>query len=123
MANNYSRCTVDPYIPDDLFTEHEVAILEDNGFTIQNEQFPGEGCYVYREEGQGDEDQWISVFQTLLKRARGRYPELTEIWVEGDFTCSRMRPGEFGGFAYRITEEVVAASWCEVPDPREPTQH
>jgi hypothetical protein len=105
MANNYSSCTVDPFIPSSLLKPRDIEELELSGFTVQQDS--SEERYIYCVEGFSEEDDWIPVFQRILKRAEVGYPQLKEIWVEGASTCSKMRPGEFGGFAYLITANDV----------------
>jgi len=43
-----------------------------------------------------------SVFQQMLKEAN-----VEELYIVGAFLCSKMRPGEFGGFVIRITPDTI----------------
>ncbi len=48
---------------------------------------------------------WETILQTILKK-----PEcggIKAIRVMGAFTCSKLRPGEFGGWVWRITQDTI----------------
>lgn len=106
MANNYSPCTVTPDLPKDLFTEEELESLAAHGFTYHENS--NNTLYYYSEEGFSeaeDEDDTdpFEVFQRALKRST----DIDEIVIEGANYCSKMRPGEFGGYLIRITKDDV----------------
>lgn len=132
MANNYCQGTMTPCIPltdeqaeavSELesagygepesalakrwIVEHDVA---DFGFPSSEDDGEG-GFYFYAEYGL--EDYAIPVLQEILKGLpKDKYPHL--IW-EGSYTCDKMRPGEFGGWAVIIyrdrVESFSTAQW------------
>ena len=64
------------------------------------------------EEGEDKLDSYImahysfeSIIQGILKKPGCSY--IGEVCVMGANTCSKMRPGEFGGWVMRITRETV----------------
>lgn len=64
------------------------------------------------EEGEDKLDNYImahysfeSIIQGILKKPG--CSSIGEVCVMGAFTCSKMRPGEFGGWVMRITRETV----------------
>lgn len=51
---------------------------------------------------------WERVFQTILGKPENRGKKrITEIVAMAAYTCSKMRPGEFGGWCTRITRDTV----------------
>lgn len=51
---------------------------------------------------------WEYVFQTVLSKPENRGKDrIKEVVAKAAFTCSKMRPGEFGGWVAYITPEVV----------------
>lgn len=67
--------------------------------------------YVFLENGLSEEG--AAVLQRILKDLDAEeYPYLR---VEGAYTCSKLRPGEFGGWACHITREDIqwggTSSW------------
>lgn len=64
------------------------------------------------EEGEDKLDSYImahysfeSIIQGILKKPG--CSAIGDVCVMGAFTCSKMRPGEFGGWVMRITRETV----------------
>lgn len=64
------------------------------------------------EEGEGKLDSHImahysfeAIIQGILKKPG--CAGIAEVCVMGAFTCSKMRPGEFGGWVMRVTRETV----------------
>lgn len=109
MANNYTQATVHPQIPKALFTEQELETLEENGFSYDT--LEDDLLYFYIEEG-FDGDETLHLFQQAIERfetSDGLVVEedVTEIVIEGAFGCTKMRPGEFGGFLIRITKDDI----------------
>lgn len=124
MANNYAQATIQPVIPRDLFTDIEIRFLELSGFTAEIYQKGDvKVVYLYAEsnfdmEGDTIDESYLpeveaetfggmttlSILQNVIKKSAG---EITEIIVEASFTCEKMRPGEFGGYCARITEETI----------------
>lgn len=136
MADNYTQATMDPFIPKDLVTDKEKEFLLGFGLTTED---AGEELYFFADDYRGgaytepelakavfpdleiepeeteielDEDYMIEVLQRFIKRSEGKLKYIT---LEGAYTCSKMRPGEFGGFACFITEDDAkvagTASW------------
>lgn len=62
----------------------------------------GDGSYLYCEYGANDST--VRVLQWILKQLP---EEITHLSLEGAFTCSKLMPGEFGGFACFITRDWV----------------
>jgi len=111
MANNYTQATVEPEIHPDLITPEEINELCDNGYNYVTTQYGD--YYFFVEEGFWLDDT-AHIWQNVIKRSKEFtpdveviYEEIEEIVVEGAYTCSKMRPGEFGGFVARITEDDV----------------
>jgi hypothetical protein len=110
MANNYVQATVEPSLPASLFTEAELQSLS---FACG---LYAERCddllYFYAEDSfceiHDDEDGTrISGPELLQEKLRQLDPvEYPRIVVEGA-TCSKMRSGEFGGFAFVITRDEI----------------
>ena len=74
--------------------------------SLQYERYSGapeETYYVFCEYGFGDEA--AALLQYILKALDAEaYPY---IQVEGAFTCAKLRPGEFGGWACHITRDDI----------------
>ena len=127
MANNYTQCTVQPFIHKELITTAEIIQLEAAGFSCE---VMGDEFYIYSEEGFTEEYEVESedengdttyeefpiwpIFQRIIERSKSfrpnvevEYEEIDEIVLEGAFTCDKMRPGEFGGFLTLVTENDV----------------
>jgi hypothetical protein len=121
MADSYTQATVYPEIPVSLITDEEREILERAGFTLFE---CSEGWYVTVEEGfwaeieetvpYGEEnntqyDSVYDIFQAVISRTFDSEEEedINEFIIQGAFTCSKLRPGEFGGFVVRITANEV----------------
>lgn len=98
MADNYEQATVEPTIPETAVSEEELSILEQCGFEWVKEH---NHLYFYAQDGINDEEDWIGTFQNIL----GKTPDTSSIVVQGAYTCSKMRPGEFGGFLTYITKD------------------
>ena len=111
MANNYTQATVIPYLPSKLFNDAELETLayecglfndriEDMRYFYAEENF----CEVAIDE-KGRHLNSTEILQAKLKQLDPvTYPHIV---IEGAATCSKMRSGEFGGFAYFITREEV----------------
>lgn len=117
MANNYSHATLDPLLPASLFTEEELDALA-FACGLRSER-DGDLLYFFAEEsfweeGEDRHEQLVNCVKLFQGKLRlldaGEYPRIT---IEGAHTCSKMRPGEFGGFAYYITRDEVRyhATW------------
>lgn len=101
MANNYEQATVHPYLPRKFFNESDLEILELSGFLSEED---GDSYYFYAPEYLTDTlDQprtYLDIFQSVIHRSEGN---IDKIVIEGAFTCSELRPCQFGGFVTRIT--------------------
>jgi len=128
MANNYAQATMSPVIPlteeqlegiaalkrvlvDGEDDENALAgrwcaefdITEDDEFPDVDEVEPG-SYYLYYEEGSLTPGVSMVMQDILRGLDENDVPHL--IW-EGAYTCSKMRPGEFGGWACVITREDI----------------
>ncbi len=110
MANSYCQATLEPLIPADLMTQDIRQLLAAFGFSFAEAD---QGVYCYADEYSslgynettGDYDIDIQpILQNLIAHSGNR---LKYIAIEGAFTCSKMRPGEFGGFAIFVTERAA----------------
>ena len=111
MADNFHQATVSPDLPAALFSEDERDSLQ-IGCGLSFERI-GDHLYFFadtsfREEGDDAEDcsiDCLAIFQEKLRQLDpDAYPHIA---IEGAATCSKMRPGEFGGFAILITRDDV----------------
>jgi hypothetical protein len=111
MANNYTQATVSPLIPATLITDTEIGLLEQVGFTAHNygEWFKE----MYEADiGQPYTEQYtdiFDIFQAVMSRSleSEEDEDIDEIIIKGAFTCSKMRPDEFGGFIIRVTPDGI----------------
>jgi hypothetical protein len=126
MADNYSQATVSPELPAALFNDEELRSLETAcGLRCErvgdNLYFFAETCFY--EDGEDDDGfgvDCLALFQEkLLKLDAVAYPYIA---IQGAATCSKMRPDEFGGFAYFITRDHVRsmATWAWLYDQEHP---
>jgi hypothetical protein len=111
MADNYYQATVSPDLPAAIFDEEELRSLEiacglsheaygDHLYFIADTSFREEG-----EDGEGASIDCLGLMQAKLRRLDpGAYPHVV---IHGATTCSKMRPDEFGGFAYLITRDAI----------------
>jgi hypothetical protein len=111
MANNYSQVTVSPELPVSAFSEDELERLSavcGLSFEINCGML-----YFFAQEYFCDvgEDQYMNQFdcvaflQAKLRQLNAAL--FSHIVIEGAVTCSKMRTGEFGGFAYFITRDEI----------------
>jgi hypothetical protein len=114
MANNYNQATISPALPAVLFSQQELQALEAACGLESEEQ--GDDLYFFAgdffcEEGEGDDGQAVDCL-ALLRDKLGQLDETQypHIVIHGASTCSKMRPGEFGGFVHLITRDRVQ-SW------------
>jgi hypothetical protein len=134
MANNYSQATVAPSLPMDELAKKVFEELRAHGdgetseevlaalvaidpefadiHTTNHNSVPigmnyeadGVGTYYFYCEESTD-DLSMNFLYWLLQRECCK--DIKNIQVEGAHTCSKMRPGEFGGFAVFITREWI----------------
>jgi len=111
MANNYNQATVQPELPASLFTQEELDELA-QACGLHNEP-EGDLLYFFAEEyfcevGDDEHGQRINCLKVLQAKLQSLDPaSYPHIVIEGASTCSKMRPGEFGGFAYFITRDEL----------------
>jgi hypothetical protein len=111
MANNYSQATLTPDLPATLFDEEELTLLETAcGLTFErydeNIYFFADQCF--REEGDDEDGETVDCLALMQQKLRQLDPiAYPHIAIQGAATCSKMRPDEFGGFAYLITRTDV----------------
>jgi hypothetical protein len=127
VANNYTQGTVDPFLPLNeiqhrLITEHnwdeeyEDPQLEEVAKEIWGEErdealnleaekgWPGSGAhYLFFPESTSE--MGLTYLEWLIRQPNMK--DIPYITVEFAHTCSKMRPGEFGGGAWFITREGV----------------
>lgn len=132
MADNYTKATVTPYLPASLFTDIELETLA-NECGLFHQRYDDQ-LYFFAEEHFceigiteiGQPYNCTAILQDKLKLLDpAEYPHII---IEGAATCSKMRQGEFGGFAFFITREeirwVSTWSWIgeqqAVAETREP---
>ena len=111
MANNYTRATISPELPKDLFNTSELRSLK-AACGISGQPHGGT-LYLYAEDwfsetGNDDEGREVNCAILLQEKLHQldpqHYPHIT---IEGSSACDKMRPGEFGGFAYFITRAEI----------------
>ena len=116
MANNYTQATVSPHLPAGLFSDSELDALAACG--LSHECHAGTLYFFadtyFREEDDGEDGEpfnSIALFQSKLKLLDPA--DTPHIVIEGAAACSKMRQGEFGGFAFFITRDEVrfTATW------------
>jgi len=102
MANNYQQATVEPTIPSNLVTEEELELLQECGFDY--EEYDNE-FYFFTEFGvDGYDHDWSLIFQNIINKPGST---INEVVVKAAETCSKMRPGEFGGWITYITKKNI----------------
>jgi hypothetical protein len=114
MANNYYQATVSPELPATLFTEEELDALEVAcGLTCERDD---ELLYFFADTSFSEEDEYdrdgedvtincLTLLQGKLRQLNAdEYPQIS---IQGAASCSKMRPDEFGGFAYLITRDDI----------------
>jgi hypothetical protein len=126
MANSYYQATISPDLPAALFSDDELEALEIAcGLSAERIE---DHLYFFADTSfaeQGDDDNDVPVDCLALMQAKLRqldpaaFPHIT---IEGAATCSKMRPGEFGGFAHLITRDEVRSmsTWQWLHEQRPP---
>jgi hypothetical protein len=111
MADYYSQATVSPALPATLFSPAELEALA--GACGLYSEPDGDNLYFFAGDyfcGEGEDlnEEHVNCTERLQAKLREldpvSYPRIT---IEGAVTCSKMRPGEFGGFVYFITREEI----------------
>ena len=111
MTNNYSTATVSPELPASLFSEPEIESLTFAcGITCERIgdllYFVAEDSFF--EEGEDEDENQINCTALFQAKLNLLDPlSFPHIVIEGAATCSKMRQGEFGGFAYFISRDEV----------------
>jgi hypothetical protein len=111
MANNYYQATIWPMLPAALFNDEDLQSLRIScGLTFEKDE---DRLYFFAEsnfseEGEDDSESCVNCLAILQEKLGyldpSAYPRIV---IEVAATCSRMRPGEFGGFAHLITREFI----------------
>jgi len=108
MADNYEQATVEPTLSKDLFTDEDLRILTSSGIEWEDN---GDSYYFFAREflcEDGDHSRtYADVFQDAIRRSHGN---VEEVAICGATTCSKMRPGEFGGFVIRISKNGIQSA-------------
>lgn len=119
MADSYNQATVTPSLPTSAFTMPELNRLEVCG--LFPEKDGNDGLLYFSAEygiddqapfdGEGESDPYL-ILQTALTRCDASVPAII---IEGAYTCSKLRPGEFGGYcAYISRRDVRFGSTAEL---------
>jgi hypothetical protein len=121
MTDNYVQATISPELPEGIFAEDELSVLE-AACGIEWEKI-GDHVYYFapgsfREEGEGEDGETIDCLGLLQEKLRLLDPEAyPHIVIHGAATCDRMRPDQFGGFAHLITRDRIRSistwEWLE----------
>jgi len=111
MAEDYTQCVMSPFIPASILNDEDHEILDAFGFHSEPvngavfffaEEYSGTG-YIHKPEGdliELDEEVLETRLQEIIQRSGGLVPW---IGLEYAYTCSKMRPGGFGGAACFVT--------------------
>ncbi|WP_201750250.1 hypothetical protein [Tautonia marina] len=112
MADNYSQATVEPDLPGELFTESELDALS-AACGLVARPVGGGKLYFFADlyflvDGEDEDGYTFDCLEFLQGKLNSldqeAYPAIT---IHGASTCSKMRPGEFGGFAHIITRDHI----------------
>ena len=126
MANNNTQATLTPSVrlTDELRTALEItcASLEPNGdgtwYAYWDERIGELAAADARdlpqswsaEEAAAFQDKWSNKdLADILRAILAENADIELLTVEGAYTCSKMRAGEFGGFGLYVTREQFAA--------------
>jgi hypothetical protein len=111
MTDYNTQATVSPVLPASLFSDAElVSITIASGLDWQRE---GDDLYFFAdtffdEKGEDEQGETVDLLALLQSKLRqldtSAYPHIV---INGACWCSKMRPDEFGGFAYVITRDDV----------------
>jgi hypothetical protein len=113
MSDNFNQATITPSLPGNAFTPAELARLAECG--LRHEPADEGLLYFFAEDGidvdadsEDDEDAAVTCPYEILQQALRRCDtSLTALSIEGAETCSKMRPGAFGGYCAYITRERI----------------
>lgn len=111
MASTYSQATVSPCLPESLFgTEDRDNLASVCGLTAERDgdrlYFVAEVCFS--ERGEDEHGATVDCLCLMQRKLRQLDPvEFPHITIQGSFSCSEMRPDEFGGFAHLITRDAI----------------
>jgi hypothetical protein len=110
MANNYSQATISPSLPATLFRDEELQSLSICGLSAER---IGDCLYFFADEcfsdeGEDEDGELVNCLALMQEKLRqldpAAYPHIS---IEGAAVCSKMRMGEFGGFAHFITRDDI----------------
>lgn len=99
MADNYFQTTIQPDVPTKIWEEIKNDPMFSKYFDIDRDEPLGlvednMGKYTYLYSMYGFDGLAVT---RLLQEVLRRCPEIECFEIEGASTCSKMRPGEFGG--------------------------
>ena len=121
MTDYYTQVTISPCLPAALFSDEEIASME-YAFGLTCERTGRELYFfaetIFTELGEDEEGEDIDLIELLQRKLRqmdqNEYPHIT---IQGCTSCGKMRPDEFGGFAYFITRDdqrhIATRSWLD----------
>ncbi len=111
MADNYYQATLSPSLPATLFRDEELQWLASAcGLRAEKDR---DDLYFFAEdyfseEGENDDGDPVNCLALMQEKLRQLDPvAYPHIAIQGAATCSKMRPDEFGGFAYFITRTDI----------------
>jgi hypothetical protein len=111
MTNNYCPATISPALPASLFRDEELQSLAIAiGLSAEKD---GDCLYFFAEEnfcdaGEDDDGEPVNCLTLMQEKLRQLDPAVyPHISIQGAAVCSKMRPDEFGGFAFFITRDDI----------------
>ena len=111
MANNYCQATISPTLPATLFRDEELESLSIAcGLSAEKD---GDCLYFFAEEyfseeGEDEDAEGVNCLALMQEKLRQLDPTAyPHISIQGAAFCNKMRPDEFGGFAYFITRDDI----------------
>jgi hypothetical protein len=99
MSDNADQATISPNFPTAVVEANIDKLKELN---VDNYLDKDGTMYLYCEDGMYDTDELTALLQKMLTEAKMDYCA-----IEGCFYCTKMLPGEFGGFALFVTPDDV----------------
>ena len=107
MSDGKMQATVSPKLPQFVCSVERLAVLARAGFSFEADAggvyfFVKEELSDFDGENHDDDIPWRETLQAMRDEA-----DLAELIVEGAYTHTKMRPGEFGGFVFYFTKHGV----------------
>lgn len=108
MADYYNECTIEPSIPIELLPQNRLDILCECGIDFEKD---GENAYyLFSRTGIEDEDRLLLLLRKILREQQKKNKKTKPfLKVAMGSSCSKMRPGSFGGVAWFVTPKRT--SW------------